>query len=360
MKLKRFLEYVDNSNDNKYIPFNDNEIKYLKAFTFCYERDTTLKSYYINFCSVMKLSTGEYYIENLNVKCSTLKTLIKYTSDHMVENKKWFDNILINTKYKTYNSDVIFWYYNDEIWGKQDKRTHSLALNKKFLAKLYDFYNSFAVKLFIKMCLTNIISNKYRIITFLDSPTYKKLKNDDYDNNININESSNSNENNIEISFNRNELKYLKDKGNLTIKEITTYHQPDICYYVNYKQVQKLSDGEFYVVEDCVKCNTIQSLIKYTYDSTKSLCDIIDNLLVNSDITESNLANLYHYKNKYWACLTHAVINNKLNFFVDLISLKQFTKINYTSLSKKTNELFILIEGRCKKILNKNVIVKEY
>lgn len=83
------------------------------------------------------------------------------------------------------------------------------------------------------------------------------------------------NENLKEVKFNSNEIKYLKDKS-----AFTTINNE---YYVNFRAVKKLSDNEYIVFYDDIKCSTIQSLIKYTKASVQEAIDYLKNILDNAE-----------------------------------------------------------------------------
>lgn len=169
MKIKKFLEYVDNTNNDYVVPFNKNEINYLsaKAF-FCTYKNKS----YIDYTKVDKLSSGEYLVVKDNVKCSTLQSLVKYLNkEGYHENAKlairWFDDILKNITINYSNVNAMEYYYNDSYLGECDQ------INKCFNILANPYYkevewlisnHSFAARAFISDRISNVLNrNGYSI-----------------------------------------------------------------------------------------------------------------------------------------------------------------------------------------------------
>lgn len=112
-----------------------------------------------------------------------------------------------------------------------------------------------------------------------------------------FNEFVDTNDEDKYVSLNDNEIKLLTARGNYkTIYKVV---------YVNSRQIQKLSTGEYLVVSDNVRCSTISSLLKYTAESVKEPSLWFNNLVKNTikvpDTDNSNV--IYWYDNDTIAAL---------------------------------------------------------
>lgn len=121
-----------------------------------------------------------------------------------------------------------------------------------------------------------------------------------------FNEYSNDTEHESVVSFNDNEIKYLKSKSNLRIEQG--------LYFVNYKQVHKLLSGEYNVINDNIKCSTIQSLIKYTNNAIKPIIQYLESIFNNIEI----INNTYYFNNKI---IAKNPDDNFIVFNVDIIDM---------------------------------------
>lgn len=164
MKLKRFLEYVDNNIDSEGILLNDNEIKYLLD-----KSNFIISSgqYFINSRVFIKLQSNEYYVIEPKIICTTIQSLIKYTRDSIKELSDEFTNILKKLTTDKRDTNLIHWYYNDILIIEENKKFDIMYFNMLFFkdylnkAKL----NAFETQIFINYIVRKVINidNSYYI-----------------------------------------------------------------------------------------------------------------------------------------------------------------------------------------------------
>lgn len=139
------------------------------------------------------------------------------------------------------------------------------------------------------------------------------------------------------IPFNKNEIKYILDKGVL----FTEYQQQ----YVYYREVRKLSDGNYIVVHPQIECTTIQSLLKYTEDSIKEVSDYLINKFKESTIQEFYGYKSWYYEGREWA---YQKLQSSLSF-IDICHDDAIDICEKYNLMH--NELELLINEKIKKYL---------
>lgn len=176
MKLKKFFEYAQSENDN-YVDFNDNELKYLDSKGFLIKIQN---KYYFNGKEVKKLSSGEYSLFYDDIMCSTIQSLIKYTEEFIKPLNDWFDNILLNSIIKPIDKNNKEWYYNGKLWATQNLNLNNFNIYSKEWLHIRKYFNnidrSLITKDFILYRLEKTIGlklNKTRML--LDIDISKKL-----------------------------------------------------------------------------------------------------------------------------------------------------------------------------------------
>lgn len=147
-----FNEYIKESakfdNEHVAVPFNNNEIKYLRSkfkhVTNLYPEYPEYKVIKINFNYTVSKTEDYYRIHFINIICSTIQSLVKIVSKLYDYCKKYTSIILndiftnINLKEDSINEEFLYFNYNNTVMIVADRNKKVIKINKSIVNASYN------------------------------------------------------------------------------------------------------------------------------------------------------------------------------------------------------------------------------